>query len=70
VIYAYLGSSIIDIQKQFVSIASLIREMSRNCTSEIDCVKAFLCSGNNNVSHISEEVLNGLDGQMKVKGFL
>jgi hypothetical protein len=67
VIYAYLVCSIIAIQKQFVGIASLIREMSRNWISKIDCLKAFLCSGNNDVSHISEEVRNGLDGQIKSK---
>jgi hypothetical protein len=60
VIHAYLSYNIIAIQKQFMVISSLLKEMSGKSTSVIDsthCIsKAVLCSGSN-VEHIREEIL-------------
>jgi hypothetical protein len=67
---AYLCYNIAAIQKQLLGIASLIKGMSGKSTSVIGsthCIKkAILCSGNNDVDNISEEVLNSLDGLIKI----
>jgi hypothetical protein len=51
--------------------APLINEMLKKCTYEIDstyCInEAILCSGNNDVDHISEEVRNNVDEQMQTR---
>jgi hypothetical protein len=69
VIHAYLGYSIIALQKQLIGTALLIKEKSGNSTSITDsthCIsKATLCSGNNDVNHISEG-LNSFDKQIKI----
>jgi hypothetical protein len=43
--------------------------MSENNATVIDCTycinKEMLCSGSNDVNHVSEEVLNSLDGQIE-----
>jgi hypothetical protein len=61
-IHANLGCNIFAIQKQLLTIALLIKNMSRNTTFAIYCAycinKAVLCPGNTNVEHISEEFLN------------
>jgi hypothetical protein len=69
VTHANLGYDIIAIQQQFMTIASLIKELSGKSTSVIESTHrinvANLCSGNNDVHHVREEVLNGLDRQIK-----
>jgi hypothetical protein len=64
VIRAYLGYNTVAVQKQLVGIASPIKEMSGNSSFVIDSThcnsKAILCSGNNDVAHIIEKVLNSL----------
>jgi hypothetical protein len=64
VIHLYLGYKIVAFQHLMCS-ASLIKEMTIKSTSVIDStyciVKAVLCSGNNHVDNISEQVLSGLD---------
>jgi hypothetical protein len=53
-----------------MGIVLLIRNMSEKSASVIDCThyihKAILCSGSNDVHHIREEVLNTLEGQIKI----
>jgi hypothetical protein len=70
VIRVYLGYNILPTEKQFIRIASLIKEISGKNASAIDIThynnKAILYSGNNDIDHISEEVLNSLDGQIKI----
>jgi hypothetical protein len=70
VIPAYLWYNIIAIQKQLMVIGSLITEISGECTSVTDSIrcsnKAVLCFGSNDVDHIREEVVNSLDGRIKM----
>jgi hypothetical protein len=53
-----------------MGITSLIKEVSgKTPTSVIGgtyCIIKILCQGSNEVDHISEGVLNSLDGQMKI----
>jgi hypothetical protein len=64
VIHAYFGYTIVAIQKQLGGTASVIKDVSGKSTSLPDfthCINnAILCSGSNDVDHISE-VLNRLD---------
>jgi hypothetical protein len=64
-----LAINIVTIQKQLTGIASLIKDMSGKSTSLIGSARfineAILCSRNNDADHISEEVCNSLDGQIK-----
>jgi hypothetical protein len=66
VIHAYLGYKFV--ATQLMDIASLIKEMSgrsKSINASTHCInKPILCSGNNEVHHISEQVLNSLDGQI------
>jgi hypothetical protein len=72
VIHAYLGYNIVAVQ-QITDTISIIRQMSRWSTSVIDsthCVnKAILCSAIHGVNHISDEVLNSLDEQIKISAY-
>jgi hypothetical protein len=64
-IHSYLGCNTVAIQKERMGIASLVKEMSGKSKSLTDSThfinKAVLCSENDGVDHISEEVLNGVD---------
>jgi hypothetical protein len=58
---SYLGYNIIEIQKPLMGTASLIKKTSGNNINVIDvyvfCInKSMLCSGSNDVDHISEDV--------------
>jgi hypothetical protein len=63
------GYNIAAIQKQLTGIATIIKEKSWTSTSAIDstlCIhKETLCPGNN-VGYITDEVLSGLNGQIKI----
>jgi predicted molibdopterin-dependent oxidoreductase YjgC len=61
----------VEIQKQFTSIASLIKVMSQKSTSVINSARCtnkvnFMLKKCNDVNHISEEVFNSLDSQNKM----
>jgi hypothetical protein len=63
VVHAYLGSAVNSIQKQPLNITSLINDTSvKDPTSviySIHCIiKAILCSGCNDVEHISEKIFD------------
>jgi hypothetical protein len=62
VIHLYLGYNTVAIQKQLMGITSLFKEMSGKSTSVTDSThfihKAVLCSGSDDVGHISEEVIS------------
>jgi hypothetical protein len=68
VIHPYLFYNIAAVQKQLMGIASLVKEIRRKSLSVIDstfCINnAILCSGTNDVGHISEGVLNSPDGNI------
>jgi hypothetical protein len=68
-IHACLDFNIIAIQTQLMSIASLIKEWQGKCicNSSTHCInKAILRPRNNELDHVSEEVHNNFNGQIKV----
>jgi hypothetical protein len=70
VIYVHLGYNTAPNQKQFLDTALLTKKSSGNGTFVSDSAsrisEAILCSENNDVDRISEEVLNSLDEQIKI----
>jgi hypothetical protein len=56
--------------QELMGIASLIKKMLGKTTPVIDSTyginKTVLCSGNSDVDHVSDEVLNSADIQIKI----